>query len=149
MKGSSCPRLISEGIFQARFSLQNCQHCLLQMVPCAGFWLVNATLQVKRNKLCVFTFRVITPNWTLHLWHSSASTQSGAWKSITHTHTIVIIQIIPTLLPVFYSTIAEWPHPLCSKHGIALFKLWEHMTWWSAGEWNQTCCFALGFKSLI
>lgn len=25
------------------------------------------------------TFLVITPNWTLHRWHSSASTQSGAW----------------------------------------------------------------------
>lgn len=37
------------------------------------------------------TFRVITPNWTLHRWHSSASTQSGAWTKQTHVDCLVIV----------------------------------------------------------
>lgn len=33
------------------------------------------------------TLRVTTPNCTLHRWHSSASTQSGAWGWQSQGHT--------------------------------------------------------------
>lgn len=102
------------------------------------------------------TFLVMTPNWTLHRWHSSASTQSGAWTKQTS-----VRYYLPTAASLsgksfsrpissvemasiqhfgVYSTQSkslttqQWnkkhkmSYSLCCKHRITLLKLREHMT---------------------
>lgn len=105
------------------------------------------------------TFLVITPNWTLQRWHSSASTQSGAWTkqtNMSYQHRFsgssesleVYVQSFSLLVQgpthadseTYFThfitiTLLQWnkkdkiSHSLSCKHGIALLKFREHMTY--------------------
>ena len=55
----------------------------------------------------VLTLRVMTPNCTRHRWHSSASTQSGAWGGAESSHTPLPSRTTPALHRCAHRTAAN------------------------------------------